>query len=116
MGAALIFTDITGPVTLAARIHTTELNGFVAEQFFNGKIEAPSISVDGEVKVCWDLSSQMTSMTVPPCVLAPDISTTSATSSSISTEQALALSLVNVPTRAVCGSRWDGSEFCWRHR
>uniref|UniRef100_UPI001952A36F hypothetical protein n=1 Tax=Streptococcus pneumoniae TaxID=1313 RepID=UPI001952A36F len=24
-------------------------------------------------------------------------------------------SLVNVPTRAVRGSNWDGSEFCWRH-
>lgn len=23
--------------------------------------------------------------------------------------------LVNVPTRAVRGSNWDGSEFCWRH-
>lgn len=70
-------------------------------QFFNGKIEAPSIVADGTAIACWNFATDMTSLTVPGTLA--------------DSESSHALILVNAPTRAVCGSQWDASELNWRH-
>ena len=70
---------------------------------FNGKIEAPCITVkhvqDAQAQIiAWDFSKDMSSRTV---------------SSIHSTEQPL--ELVNYPARAMTGSAWNGQEMSWRH-
>ena len=64
---------------------------------FNGKLEAPCISCDGHRAFAWDFSKDMHRKEIKshlgPC-----------------------LRLINEPTRAVCGSTWDGSEFNWKHK
>ena len=66
-------------------------------EFFNGKIEAPQIKVDGKTILKYDFSQQMPSFEVPAEIGPP-------------------LMLYNSPTRAVKGMNWDASEFCWRHK
>lgn len=72
-------------------------------QCFNGKIEAPSVTVthsDSSLKqsIEWDFSVGMSSRNVP------DIH-----------GESLPLKLINYPTRAVTNSAWKGQEMCWRH-
>ncbi len=74
------------------------LNNGLAEHFFNGKIESPSLVPQSNVVLNWDFSR--------------DISTTMARCNS---DSSFDLSLINYPTRAVTSSSWDGSEMCWRH-
>jgi len=82
----------SGYVSIAAR-----MTDKIASNYFNGKIEAPKIVVDGEVLACWDLSEDISSQNVK-ALLGPDIA------------------LQNFPTRAVTSSEWDGSEMCWRYK
>lgn len=68
---------------------------------FNGKIEAPSISADGNIIAAWDFAQNISGMTVPGYGAlqgCPD------------------LQLVHAPTRAVTGALWDASEMNWRHK
>ena len=83
---------ITAPVAIAACLAGTR-----GADFFNGKIEAPTIAgMDGPI-AAWDLSAAIPQSHVP-ALTGP------------------ALQLVNFPTRAMIGSLWDASEMCWRHK
>jgi len=82
----------SGHVSIAAR-----LTDKIASNYYNGKIEAPQIMVDGDVLASWDLSEEVSTQNVK-ALLGPDIV------------------LQNFPTRAVTSSDWDGSEMCWRHK
>ena len=86
---------LDGTLFLAAR----QQSGSVA-QFFNGRIEAPTLCVDGVVVERWNLADEMTSLCVPSALGAAG-------------QQ---LQLVNAPVRAVICSQWDASEMCWRHK
>ena len=86
---------LDGTLFLAA----SEQGGSVA-QFFNGRIEAPALSVDGVVVERWNLADEMTSLCVPSALGAAGQE----------------LCLVNAPVRAVRCSLWDASEMCWRHK
>ena len=86
---------LEGALFLAA----CDLGGSIAH-FFNGRIEAPVICVDGEVVGKWNLADEMTSLNVP---------------STLGTA-GHALRLANAPVRAVRCSLWDASEMCWRHK
>jgi N,N-dimethylformamidase len=88
---AAMACDIRAPVVVAAR-----KRGNGANQFFNGKVEAPSITAGGKEICAWDFGRAISSTTVPSNA-GPD------------------LDLVNFPTRAVTGSLWDGSEMNWSH-
>ncbi len=89
--------------TLAAR-SVTDSAGVVSQvDYFNGKIDSPSVrectdTDDYTVLARWDFSKNISSTT------ALDTSTSAAHAT-----------LVNLPTRAVTSSTWDGSEMCWRH-
>lgn len=87
--------SLNGPLYLAAR----DQGGSVG-QFFNGRIEAPALCVDGKVVERWNLADEMNSLSVP---------------SALGTS-GHALRLVNAPVRAVRCSLWDASEMCWRHK
>jgi N,N-dimethylformamidase len=70
---------------------------------FNGKIESPKITVksssgDESVLAAWNFSRSLSSI---------DIIDTGPNN--------FHGTLINLPTRAVTGSSWDGSEMCWRH-
>ena len=65
--------------------------------FFNGRLEAPSVSHADNIIASWDFAHDMQRLEV------------AATTGP-------ALQLVNQPTRAVKGRHWDGSEFSWRHK
>ena len=64
---------------------------------FNGKIESPKIIADGKIIFDCDLSNN-TSSSFIKSLIGPE------------------LSLKNYPTRAVTGSKWDGSEMNWQHK
>ena len=64
---------------------------------FNGKIEAPQITENEEPIASWDFSYNIPSRTVK-ALHGPD------------------LILKNAPTRGVKGRKWDGTEFCWKHK
>ena len=64
---------------------------------FNGKLEAPRISYDGLKAFEWDFSKDMHRK-------------------EIQSPFGPSLRLINEPTRAICGSKWDGSEFNWKHK
>ena len=68
-----------------------------ASEFFNGKIESPMISANGQTLCAWDFGQDMSSTTVPGTV-------------------GPSLDLVNFPARAVTGSAWDASEMNWVHK
>ncbi len=89
-GAAIL--SISGTASVGAK----SVDGTVT-QHFNGKIEAPVVEVDSVPLCRWDFSKHMSSHRVP-------------------TEQGPDLDLINAPTRAVTGSRWDGSEMNWSHK
>ncbi|WP_306112967.1 MULTISPECIES: N,N-dimethylformamidase beta subunit family domain-containing protein [unclassified Roseovarius] len=69
----------------------------VATHHFNGKIEAPAITVDDTPVCAWDFSQDISSSTAR-ATTGPD------------------LTLVNFPTRAVTGAEWDASEMNWTHK
>ncbi|ADE38841.1 N,N-dimethylformamidase beta subunit family domain-containing protein [Candidatus Puniceispirillum marinum] len=89
--------NLDGLVCLAAMIGAQG-----PSQFFNGKIEAPSISADNTAIASWNLATNMNSLKVPSALAHSDSDHS--------------LTLVNAPTRAVCGSKWDASELNWRHK
>ncbi|WP_438997337.1 N,N-dimethylformamidase beta subunit family domain-containing protein [Candidatus Puniceispirillum sp.] len=89
--------EFDGLVCLAAMIGAEG-----PSQFFNGRIEAPSISADNIAIASWNLATNMNSLKVPSALAHLD--------------SGHALTLVNAPTRAVCGSKWDASELNWRHK
>ncbi len=66
---------------------------------FNGKIEAPTLRVDGAVVAAWDFASEMTRQHAHGTGPA-----------------ASRLSLVNAPRRAVTSSEWDGTAHDWTQR
>jgi len=80
---------LVGSLMIAAR-----KSGDARAEYFNGKIEAPNLVVDGDVAMAWNLADAMQATTVPGSP-GPD------------------LTLVNYPARAMTGSRWDGSFMCW---
>ncbi|QBY02250.1 N,N-dimethylformamidase large subunit [Rhodophyticola sp. CCM32] len=83
---------LSGHPSVAARIGQTGPSGH-----FNGKLEAPEIQVDGQICAAWDFSQDIHSTTAR-ATTGPD------------------MALINHPARAMTGSRWDGSEMCWRHK
>ncbi|SLN14727.1 N,N-dimethylformamidase beta subunit [Roseovarius gaetbuli] len=82
----------TARPTVAAR-----LVGDQVSQHFNGKIEAPTIAIDGQPLCAWDFSKGIKTTTAE-ATTGPD------------------LALVNFPARAVTGALWDGSEMNWTHK
>lgn len=90
--SASTLNTISGRPCIAARFKDG-----IPSAHFNGKIEAPEISVDGTPAAAWDFSSDISSTSVATAV-GPD------------------LTLLNFPTRAMTSSAWDGSEMCWRHK
>lgn len=92
LGLGPNITTITGRPSIAAR-----LSGNAVSQYFNGKIEAPSIVVDDRIIAAWDFSQ--------------NISTTK-----VHADVGPNLELINYPARAITGSQWDGSEMNWRHK
>lgn len=86
--------DADQPVTIAAGLRDGS-----ADLHFNGKIEAPEIlSADGVV-AHWDFARDTPTTTIRD-----------------TGRQALDGQLINHPARAMTGSKWDGSEMCWRHK
>jgi N,N-dimethylformamidase len=73
------------------------LSDDVVTQHFNGKVEAPTIKVDGQALCEWNFASDIPSRVVL-ALSGPN------------------LELINYPTRAVTGSTWDGSEMNWTHK
>ena len=84
--------ELDGTVSVGARI----LSGS-AVRFFNGKIEAPQIRVDGMLVANWDFSNDISRQSVVG-------------------ENCPDMDLVNSPTRGIKGVSWDGSEHNWRHK
>ena len=89
---------ITGEVLLAASSQESKISNF-----FNGKIENPSIFIKNnqnkfEELVNWELSNSISTSTIK------DLS-----------KNKINLKIVNFPTRGVTGSKWDGSEMSWKH-
>lgn len=68
-------------------------------QGFNGRIEAPTLTVAGEPVAAWDFARAMTTQVVPG-----------------SGPQARPLTLVNAPRRAVTSSAWNGTCHDWTRR
>lgn len=90
--AAEMLPQISGKPIVAAK-----LQGVQISQHFNGKIEAPAITVDDRRCAAWDFSIDM-STTTARATTGPD------------------LILVNYPARGMTGAAWDGSEMNWNHR
>ena len=86
--------DLNDVITLAA-----QLSDQTPQHHFNGRIEYPVITIDDTIIAEWDLSANMTTLEVPD----------------VSKNDALTLQLINAPTRGVCSSQWDASEFSWKH-
>ena len=94
---SLVENQLKGTPVIAAH-H----DGESASQFFNGKIEAPSVFADDEMLCGWDFCQAMTSCTVPAL--------------SKKSASGLSLSLINFPARAMTGSLWNGVEMNWAHK
>jgi N,N-dimethylformamidase len=92
VGEGIADLSFSGRPTIAAHLIDE-----VPTQHFNGKIEAPTITVDGQLFCQWDLRRDISSRVVP-AQAGPD------------------LELMNYPARAVTGSVWDGSEMNWNHK
>jgi N,N-dimethylformamidase len=63
---------------------------------YSGKLEAPTLTIDGAVVARWDFAEAMTTQHVPG-----------------EGPRAAPLVLVNTPRRAVTGSRWTGEHHDW---
>ena len=83
--------EVNDNVLIAAR-----KEGETIKDYFNGKIEHPSIEVDQKIIAIWNLAEGMKTTSVPCEISSP-------------------LELINYPTRAVTSSDWDGSEMNWNH-
>ena len=83
---------LQGTATVGAHMSGTQ-----ACQHFNGKIEAPSVIVNGVTLCAWDFARAITK-TIIPSQTGPE------------------LTLVNFPVRAVTGANWDATEMNWSHR
>jgi N,N-dimethylformamidase len=88
---------LTGAFFLGAARRTVEDGRLRTMWHFNGKIDRPGISRDGEAIGLWDLAA--------------DIATDRITDRS---PNGLHGRTVNAPKRAVTGHNWDGSEMDWR--
>ncbi len=66
------------------------------DDFYNGKVEAPEIHIDGKILAGWDLARETSACQVPGL-------------------RGERLELFNFPARGMTSSAWDGSEMCWRH-
>ncbi len=86
--------DLHGVLTLAA-----QLSDAIPEHHFNGRVEHPILTIDGKIVAEWNLATNMTALEVPDMGANDD----------------LTLQLINAPTRGVCSSQWDASEFSWKH-
>ena len=84
--------ELSGKVFIASKRQPPQRTGF-----FNGKVEALEIQCSGKPIGLWDFSKGIDSFLIP-AITGPDIK------------------LQNSPTRGVCGSLWDGSEFNWRNK
>ncbi len=113
--AALSFPVAAGGCLRMAACHSGE----VPAALFNGRLEAPRIArrplerheierlrspsipaaLVGDVVGCWDFSREI------PTTQVVDLSSHHRHGE-----------LVNLPTRAVCGQLWDGSEHRWTHK
>ena len=91
-GKILLNKAVSGKISLAANISKG-----VGYNHFNGKIESPKIIVDEKTSFNCDLSKN-TSYSYVKSIIGPE------------------LLLKNFPTRAVTGSKWDGSEMSWKHK
>lgn len=91
-GAGTASLSTTGRPTVGAHLANGQ-----PEQHFNGKIQAPTILVDGKTLCDWDFATDISSKRVP-AITGPD------------------LELINTPARAMTGSAWDGTEMNWTHR
>ncbi|GFE64667.1 N,N-dimethylformamidase beta subunit family domain-containing protein [Litoreibacter roseus] len=91
--------DIQSDLTTLGRpvVAAKMLSDGAATQHFSGKIEAPSVSVDGTCVAEWDFSKEISTTTV-------------------AAQTGPELQLVNFPTRAMTSSAWDGSEMNWTHK
>jgi N,N-dimethylformamidase len=101
-GGAVFSTD-GAPATPGGQADVTiaagpPANGAPASQHFNGKIQAPKVfGANGIAVAAWDFGRNI------PTQTAPDTG-----------PQAAHARLVNLPTRAVTGSRWNGSVHDWK--
>ncbi len=98
IAAGGVASGVEGRVAIAARWNNAE-----ACDYFNGKIESPTLYhrseiADKNILAQWDFSK--------------NISSTIATDSAAGGYDA---ALINFPARAMTGSQWDASEMCWRH-
>ena len=89
---------VTGKVFISAEMAEKNVSNF-----FNGKIENPSILIAEKndafkALVKWDFSKS-----IPSSVIS-DLSNSK-----------INLNIINFPTRGVTGSKWDGSEMSWKH-
>ena len=84
--------SLSGTPCIAARMGNAQ-----PTRHFNGKIEAPDISVNDEIVCAWNFSKDMSS-TMAHATVGPD------------------LTLINFPNRAMTSSGWDGSEMNWNHK
>ncbi|WP_108881238.1 N,N-dimethylformamidase beta subunit family domain-containing protein [Anderseniella sp. Alg231-50] len=84
--------SVSGFPVIAARLENDK-----AIDHFNGKIEAPWLSVDGKTVAAWDFSKEIPT-TKAIASAGPD------------------LKLVNYPARAMTSSAWDASEMNWTHK
>ena len=85
-------------ITIAGALHNQK-----ATQFFNGKIESPTVLTGTETNQLstfaqWDFTEQISSTRVVD-----------------TGPHNLTAQLINLPTRAMTSSQWNGSEMCWRH-
>ncbi len=85
--------DTDAQATIGARLAEGR-----AIEHFNGKIQTPEIRCDGAIVAAWDFTQGI------PTTMAIDTG-----------PNGFHATLVNFPARGMAGSRWDGSEHCWRH-
>ncbi|MFK8082346.1 MAG: N,N-dimethylformamidase beta subunit family domain-containing protein [Granulosicoccus sp.] len=99
-----VFEQASCRVSLAAS-HCEDTDEFTCH--FNGKLESPELSIS---------SATLTDTTSDPLRIRWDFSKAmSSRSLAASTAHDVALELINLPTRAMKGSTWSGTEMCWRH-
>lgn len=85
------------PILSGTPVIAAKLESGHATQHFNGKIEAPAITANGQPLCAWDFSKGI-STTTAHATAGPD------------------LTFINFPTRAVTSSGWDASEMNWTHK
>lgn len=85
------------PESQAFAAHAVPIDGrLVIGRGFNGKIEAPTLTIDGSVEAAWSFADDIPRQSVPG-----------------SGPRASRLQLVGAPRRAVTASAWDGTAHDW---